>query len=330
MDTHLKRIEGVTYTPKSGSKQFYIEGYGYRPWGDAVLWLYPDAPYPRNVSWSGNYSDFSLACLLQYMRTGDLDFLDQFELHTMHEADVFTVNHHPNKTLIGACRYCPPRNHVGIEDAGKTQQPYVSLEFNHHKAQSTFALWYLLGDERMRDVAMLKLNNAFSNHEADNGWRQIRGPGAQLATLYMGYELTGEAKYLERIREIVKRAQDHLKKNGPDAFAHASGKFMYGIGMEGILYEYELTGDPSSLALVRALADHLIDWMSKRNQTRLHPNTTFALAVLYHKTGDPKYKQICLSTLEGVEAHDGGEVKAVGQSFRNAPRAFHYLTVPPE
>jgi len=317
MDQHLARTDGATYRDR-----WWIDGYGYRPWGDAVLWVRDDSPYPWNVCWSGNYYDFAYACLLQFMRTGDFDFLDQFELHGMHEADVFTVNWHPVDYLIGACRYCPPRNHIGMESRG----PYVSREFNHHKAQSTFALWYLLGDERMCDVALLKLNNAYSNHQADNGWRQIRGPGAQLATLYMGYELTHDEKYLRRMAGMLERAQAQLGQ-GADSFGHARGKFMYGIGLEGTIYEYWLTGDRRTLEFVKVLADYLIKSKQVLNVTS---NIAFALAYLYHETGDQNYKELALQVLEKVKVARSGEVKTFGMYFRSSPRALYYLAVPPK
>ncbi len=334
MEGHINRIDGALYHDK-----YWIEGYGYRPWGDAVLWVYREEPYPWNVSWSGNYYDFSFTCLLNFMRLGDFDFLDQFELHTMREADVFTVNYHPLDYLIGACRYCPPRNHIGIDGGGRATGffggPYVSLEFNHHKAMSTFALWYLLGDERMRDVALLKLSNAYSNHEADNGWKQIRGPGAQLATLYMGYEYTHDPRYVERMKEMLVEAHRHMDRQGYD---RSGGGFMYGIGMEGIIYEYWLTGDERSLKLVQDIVDHMIKKQVNRRDgpgtesriLRMTGNITFALAYLYHETGNPEYKEWCLKVIERQKTASSGEVKSFGQAHRNLPRALYYLAVPPK
>ncbi len=330
LDSHIKRIDGATYQNKDDQRKFFIEGYGYREWGDAVLWLYPTVEFPWNVSWSGNYYDFSFACLLQFLRTGDFDYLDQFEPFTMHEADSFTANHHPTKPeLIGACRYCPPRNLIGDEGSGTNRRAYISLEFNHHKAMSTFALWYLLGDERMRDVALLKLNNAFANHAADNGWKQCRGPGAQLATLYMGHEMTHDRKYLDRMVGIVDRAERQLAASGGGSFAHSGGKFMYGIAMEGVLYEYWLTGDPKSLAVVKGLADYLLGWLKSAGRQSMIPNVTFAFAFLYHETGDEKYRDAALKCMDEAKGPTWGEVKHFGQAFRNVPRALYYVSVPP-
>lgn len=330
LDSHIKRIDGATYQNKDDKRPFFIEGYGYREWGDAVLWLYPTVEFPWNVSWSGNYYDFSFAALLQFLRTGDCDYLDQFEPFTMHEADSFTANHHPTRPdLIGACRYCPPRNLIGDESSGTNRRAYISVEFNHHKAMSTFALWYLLGDERMRDVALLKLNNAFANREADNGWKQCRGPGAQLATLYMGYEMTHDEKYLQRMIGIVDRAERQLAASGGGSFAHSGGKFMYGIAMEGILYEYWLTGDPKTLALVKGLADYLLGWLKSAGRQSMISNVTFAFAFLYHETGDEKYRDAALNCLAEAKGPTWGEVKHFGQAFRNIPRALYYVSVPP-
>jgi len=104
LDNHLKRLDGALYgnrrVREGEEKAYWIDGYGYRPWGDVILWMYMNEEYPWTNSWSGNYYDFSFACLLQWMRTGDTAFLDQVEPNTIHEADVFTVNHHPRPELI--------------------------------------------------------------------------------------------------------------------------------------------------------------------------------------------------------------------------------------
>lgn len=136
---HLERVDGALYRERrpageatEHTKGYWIDGYGFQPWGDVILWLYMNEEYPWTNSWSGNYYDFAFACLVQWMRTGDEAYLDQVEPSAIHEADVFTVNHHPRPSLIGACRYCPPRNHIGVD--ASPSAPYVSLEFNHHKA----------------------------------------------------------------------------------------------------------------------------------------------------------------------------------------------------
>ena len=181
----------------------------------------------------------------------------------------------------------------------------------------------------------MKLSNAYSNHEADNGWKQIRGPGAQLATLYMGYEYTHDPRYVERMKEMLVEAHRHMDRQGYD---RSGGGFMYGIGMEGIIYEYWLTGDERSLKLVQDIVDHMIKKQVNRRDgpgtesriLRMTGNITFALAYLYHETGNPEYKEWCLKVIERQKTASSGEVKSFGQAHRNLPRALYYLAVPPK
>ncbi|MGQ9661968.1 MAG: hypothetical protein ACUVWX_06480, partial [Kiritimatiellia bacterium] len=174
-----KKIDGCTYQGVT------LDSYGYLAWGDVFHWANtPGVTNVWNILWESNYYDYPWTCCLQFARTGNLMYLDILDRHGLHLADVFMCKWHPDPKLRGACRYSPPANHVGLDTDYKTPKPYVSVEFNHHKAQGILARYYLLGDLRARDDFLLALNNAMTNPEAS--WRQCRGPGAKLATLYSG------------------------------------------------------------------------------------------------------------------------------------------------
>lgn len=179
----------------------------------------------------------------------------------------------------------------------------------------------------MRDVALLKLNNAYANREADNGWRQLRGPGAQLATLAMGYELTHDQKYLTRMEGMRDRAYNLLKQSGAKAFAHASGQFMYGIGIEGLIYLHLITGDEKTLEVIKGLTDYLIEGQFVPGASTT--NIAFGLAYLYHQTGEMQYRDWAVRTLGYQRAKTTGELKSFGQSYRASGRAFYYIQAQP-
>jgi hypothetical protein len=249
-------------------------------------------------------------------------YLDILDRHGLHLADVFMCKWAPEKKYCGACRYSPPANHVGNDVDYKSPKPYFSVEFNHHKAQSILARYYLLGDLRARDDFMLALNNAMTNPEAS--WRQCRGPGAKLATLYSGYMLTHDPKCLEKMKECVAGALK-LKAN-PKGFSGQgpSGYFMMGIAAEGLCYYWWLTGDNDTLQTIQAIDDFLIPEIPKKGKDYVTCNLTCSLALTYRQTGDEKYRNAALDLFKMSTGEH--RPKGFGQQWRNAGYAWYYLS----
>ena len=113
---------------------------------------------------------------------------------------------------------------------------------------------------------------------------------------------------------------------------------MYGVGLEGMIYEYWHTHNENTIGLVKTLVDHLIQQqVNKRDGTgkesqilRCTSNVAFALAYLYHVTGNPEYKEWCLKVIEQQQPTSSQEVATFGMRFRTLPRALYYVAVPPE
>jgi hypothetical protein len=313
-----KKIDGCSYQGVT------LDSYGYLPWGDVFHYAStPGNTDPWNILWESNYYDYPWAAGLQFARTGDMLYLDILDRHGLHLADVFMCKWHPEKKLCGACRYSPPANHVGLDDSTPEKPlPYVSVEFNHHKAQSILARYYLLGDLRARDDFLLALNNAMTNPEAS--WRQCRGPGAKLATLYSGYILTRDPKCLEKMKECVAGALK-LKAN-PKGFSNqgGTGYFMMGIAAEGLCYYWWLTGDKDTLETIQAIDDFLIPEIPKKGKDYVTCNLTCSLGLSYRQTGDEKYKNAALELFKMSTGEH--RPKGFGQQWRNAAYAWYYLS----
>ena len=307
-----KKIDGCTYQGVT------LDSYGYLAWGDVFHWANtPGVTNVWNILWESNYYDYPWTCCLQFARTGDPMYLDILDRHGLHLADVFMCKWHPDPKLRGACRYSPPANHVGLDVDYKTPKPYVSVEFNHHKAQSILARYYLLGDLRARDDFLLALNNAMTNPEAS--WRQCRGPGAKLATLYSGYILTRNPECLQKMKECMAGA---IKlKDNPTGFSRQgkSGYFMMGIATEGMYYYWLLTGDKDTLETIRSVSDFLLG----EGRSGASPNAACGVALLYHLTGEEKYKQGALGFLKASLEQ---RPKGFAQSWRNSAYAWYYLS----
>ncbi|MHC4917813.1 MAG: hypothetical protein ACYTGB_20240, partial [Planctomycetota bacterium] len=310
------KIDGHTY---GGVR---VDSYGYYPWGDVFHWANTSkVKDPWNILWESNYYDYPWACLLQFARTGDQDFLDICDRHGLHLADVFMCKYHPKKHLCGACRYSPPANHVGLDKNYKTPQPYVSVEFNHHKALSILHRYLLLGDLRARDDFMLALNNARLNREGS--WRQCRGPGAKLWTLTEGYRLLGASAgdVMDMMKKTAGAGRRHLDKKGGKGFGHSKGQFMYGHATEGLIRYWWITGDDKAVETVRGMNDWLI---SADKVGAAGKNSAMSMAFLWRRTGEGKYREAALRLLR--RSGKKTRPKSFGQEYRSTAYAWYFLS----
>lgn len=306
IDAILKKRDGHTYTITRDS-------YGFYEWGDIFHWGWKDyGKSPKQTpewlaSWEGNYYDFPNAALMQFARTGNRKYLEAFFPSAIHVGDVFTVHHHPNPALIGACRYCPPRNHVATDDGA----PYLSVEYNHNKSQCVFNHYYLTGDLRTLENARLLANNALNNRAADSGWA-ARGVGAQLAALWCAYELTGEKQYFDRMKGMAERAMAQWRGG-----RYRIGGFHDGIANEGVAYYYWVSRDPKIIEDLKAGIDR------KGNAASNYTNMALGNALVYALTKDQKYADLAWRALTrgGVEARP----KGFGLAWRNTPFALYFL-----
>lgn len=306
----IRKLDGHKYGAA------FVDGYGFYPWGDSYHWYWGEQQKSPNnrpewsLAWEGNYYDFPNATLIQFARTGDKKYLERFEPCARHVGDVFMCHYHPKKHLWGACRYCPPRNHVA-HDKGN---PYVSIEFNHAKSQCVFNHYYLYGDLRSLDNALLLANNALNNHAPDSGWA-ARGLGAHLAQIWCAYELTGEEKHLARLKDMTRRGLGQTKGGS----YKKGGKFMWGIAYEGMVYSYWITKDPKTLDALKSAYD------KRMRDSYMISNLALGAAFLYGETGEEAYKKYAWkAVLYGDKTV--ARPKSFGLAWRNTGLALYYLS----
>ncbi|MBA4387640.1 MAG: hypothetical protein C0404_06640 [Verrucomicrobia bacterium] len=318
----LQSIQGILKNLDGEQRNGRVmSSYGFYPWGDSYHYSWGSKDKSPNdrpewtYSWEGNYYDFPNACLLQFARTGEKKFLERFEMNARHVGDVYTCQWHPEERLRGACRYCPPRNHVATDDGA----PYVSVEFNHAKSQCVFNNYYLYGDLRSLDNAMLLANNALKNHEADKKWA-ARGFGHLLTQIMCAYDLTGEAQYLDRIKQEFKYGIDQAKSG-----KYSKGdKFMWGIADEGLVYAYWLTKDQ---VIVDALKS---GYQERTKDSYLCGNMALGAAFVNAMTDDAACKEFAWKNIakpcQGGKAGPIMRPKDYGMAWRNVPFALYYLS----
>jgi hypothetical protein len=304
----LRKLDGNSY---NGFKR---DSYGIYAWGDRYHWSWPKwGQSPRHTidwrhSWAGNYYDYPNAMIMAFLRTGDKTFLERFFPNAIQVGDVHTVNWHPQKKYIGACRYCPPRNFVAL-DGGR---PYISNEFNHWKSQSVYCHWYLTGDRRSLDHCRVLANAALNNHDPDSGWA-ARGIGAHIIGLWNAYERTGEKEYFDRMKGMAERAMKQFQRGKYPK----GGKFMWGIANEGLCHYYWASGDPRVIETLKA-------GLEKYSGRSNYPNGALACAMMYRVTGEQKYADWAWKALSRQKP--SSRVHGPGCQFRGTHFALFFLS----
>ncbi len=290
------------------------DSYGIYAWGDRFHWAWKDfgkSPlhsYEWRQSWAGNYYDYPNAMVLQFLRTGDKLYLERFWPNAVQIGDVHTTQWNPQQKLIGACRYCPPRNFVA-QDEGNV---YTSNEFNHYKSQSVYAHWYLTGDLRSLEHCRLLANNVFANRDADSGWAP-RGIGAQMIGLWNAYELWRDPKYFERMKGLAGKAMAQFKSG-----KYSKGDaFMWGIANEGLCHYYLVSGDQQVIETFKS------GYPNCKAKTQ-YPNMAMGLALTYRATGDAKFAEWAWEALARNKV--SSRVHGPGTQYRGNAHALFFLS----
>ena len=270
-----RRIKGVD-----------TDSYGFLGYGDGVHYVWtPNVDLPENIAWDGNYYGYPHMMCIQFIRTGNPEYFDNFEAHALHVADVHVVHHTDRTHLIGGCRYCPPTDHVRIDPKDprdyRTAQVYVSDLFNHHKVAGVIDRWYFLRDHRCLAVAKMVLDYCYKWTYGDNDYGQPRGPGMIMDFCHQAYMLTGEERWIQRAANVLRVHKDRELKLS----------FQAGIFLEGMRRYYEISGDQGALNYVKETVDRLIATNRKGGVTAQ------AHSFMYLKTGDRKYLDAALENL---------------------------------
>ncbi len=290
--------------------------YGMFDFGDCINWERMKGKYkkghlakPVSFHWDNCYYDYPHALMLQFLRTGDLDFLETAVEADHHYIDVDMVCHHPRKDMIGAPRYCPGRMHI-CQDG---QSIYVSNTYNHFKNLCHFDLWFLLGDHHARDRGFMQAD--FVVKRGRSGLSQSRSIGHGIRGALVAYRASGDEKYL-------KAAQGLVNYKFVRTWSRKSAAWIDGIALEGFREVYEQTGDEKLVETIRKAVDAA---HSKKDHAAaiLH-----AFGFVYAKTGDEKYRAVIIKRLPRLARARKmwGSTQSLGNTLRNAPYSFWYVT----
>jgi hypothetical protein len=301
-----------------------MDAYGWLAYGDTLHWVWlkedgADDPEgsPWKIAWDANYYDLPHLACAYFARTGERKFLEYHLDHAWHLMDIDTVHWDPGFPQGGASRRCPATNHVGY-DPPDHREPIINVAFDHHKSESIFERYYLTGDRFARETALELLGHAFRAKDAnyENGERR---PAHQILTLVAGYWCTGEAKYLERARQVIQVGIDRQAQFG--GHYNPRGGFTDGITVESFCKYYQATQDEAVFKAIKSECD----WRLARGGAGT--NWTFGFALAWKKTGEQKYLDQALTCLRADKTNHLS--KDMGHMYRTAPNATGLLLETP-
>jgi hypothetical protein len=294
-----------------------VEEYGIINFGDGFHYYQHATTY-----WDDNYYDFPHALILQFARTGRREYLDAAREYARHLGDIDTVCYEIDPGLVGGPRVCPAIDHVRAYYNG---QPQTSLSFNFYKNQSLFEMWYLTGDRRFLEAALLSAS--FVLTQDGIGLSEPRSAGHAYIALRAAWEATGERKYLDRGHALWGRVAEFQDEHD-GGFPH-DWSFQVGLVTEGLRDWYILTGDREVLDRIR----RAVDWML---ETYGDPEKGFkdasaypgfaGLGIAWEMTGDERYLDAALRHAKHYLATPyGSKVKDYGMAFRSSPYFLWWL-----
>lgn len=200
--------EGVKPGPSLPSQIEKFEILGWMDYGDVPIDF-----EAASGQWGMKY-DLDLQMARQWARTMDGRWWDLFVAADRHTRDI-DIHHQPHYPggpgahyVVGGVWAHSLHNEGGIRNPNRNYNHFTKdLCFG---ARGTAALHYLTGDWKAREAALEIADNALAQYmspqkqpdpaDAGNNRMGVRGDACTLNRLLEGYQMTGEANYLERAR----------------------------------------------------------------------------------------------------------------------------------
>jgi len=271
------------YGPASFGDEINQENWGIFNYGD----IRRDFSSPWGVKgayWNNNQYDLPLLLLREFLETTDAVFLDIAKASLRHVSDVDLA--HPS----AADRITPGLDHIRSARTGLLAE---AEDFSYVKNQGLLLGYYLIGDYRLLNMA-IKVANRICLIDGLNPDRP-RSYGLGIIGSLIGYEATGEERYLLRAREIGDDLVDVVEQNKgilPSDFTYQTG-----LAIEGLLHLSHWDKDPVLMKTVKTVVDRVIYdfWDEESGFLQDIGGLTFTsiLCRLYEQTGNETYRNIC-------------------------------------
>jgi hypothetical protein len=289
-----------------------MDAYGFLAYGDTIHYTWDEEPVgnPWKIAWDSNYYDLPHLACLTFARTGERKYLDFFVDHSWHlmDVDVIFWDDSPAEAR-GGSRRCPATNHVGF-DPPDHKEPVHNASFDHHKSESLFERYLLLGDRR----ALFAANELlwWAENTKRDGALGARNSANQTLTLVAGYWMTGEERYLARAKKLVDGNVGLLEQKK----GSFQGKYNFtdGLVLESLARYHWATGDEAAAKGVQRYCDWQIDTKADGYDASA---TAIGHAFAYSLTGDEKYLKATFTYM--AKGSTGNLGKDMAISFRSTP-----------
>lgn len=303
MDMHLRAL--LAERDQWNKRGVSIDAYGFLAFGDTLHWVWDEEPKtsPWAIVWDSNYYDKPLLMALQWARGGGPEYFDFFDVGSWHLVDVDVIHHHPGFPLHAGSRRCPATNHVGY-DPPNHRQAVGSFNFDHHKTESQFLRYYLLGDRWAIRVAMGQAEFALKAENAGFG----RQAAHQMQTLLAAWWHTGEVRWRERANGLVQAIAETERKGWPN------GDWWSGLILEALVKHHLTFNDAESRRLLVSYARHL-----NAGKYRF-PNCAFGYGYVAHLERDEGLR------IAAIESLKAGRVDHLGKDVPRLYRSVPYLS----
>ena len=273
--------------------------YGMLNWGDA-----PDPGYSQQGRgggksvWTNNEYDFSHACVLEYIRTGQRRFLDYMFVSSRHWMDI-DVCHYSDDPLVYGGQWEHAFKHiVGSHMACSHEWVDGLLDYYHFSGdEDAFKTAYGIAENVVRLLESPQFAAYGALHARETGWA--------LRTLVDMYKETNEKKWLDKCDWIVGHFESWENKYGKWLAPYTDNAvirvtFMISVAITSLIRYHRINPQEKTKGMMLRAVDDLIEncrtdmgtFYYKELpslQKPTNPNVLEALAIGYELTGDKKY-----------------------------------------
>lgn len=298
----------------TGAADEHSRCYGMMNWGDSIDLGYTEQGRGNGAAiWTNNEYDFPHACTLQYVRTGIRRYLDYVFVTARHWMDV-DVCHFSNDPLVYGGQYEHTNGHI----------LNGHIVCSHQWVEGLLDYYHFSGDKNALDTAVGIGKNILNILETPQfhkpGEMNARETGWALRSLTALYVETNDESWLEKCDWIVGHFKEWENKYGLWLSPYTDNTairvvFMIAVAVGSLMRYYRIRkNDEIKSMILRAVNDlcenavldcGLFYYKELPSLKRLGNNPIIleALAIAYELTGDLKYIEIGMPTLEYVMAY---------------------------
>ncbi|MGD9497721.1 MAG: hypothetical protein AB7Y46_15575 [Armatimonadota bacterium] len=319
----------------------------------------------RGNNWGNIEYDLQNALLLQYFRTGDVNFFRVAEQAARHNADIDVVHYAAGQRAGpgGPRRVGQAWVHCMGHTGGYYPHDYMDMDIyaqgycenrGHMWNQGNLQYWLLTGDEQVHRSAMQLADWVAGPNITDFSYGNARVPAWMGIIAMSTYFATYDQYYLNAMRMMYREVQlrgdekaglwVHELSGGHcncNPHHHGEAGFMAGVLMTALKYYYEATGDAEVAERIVKIANFCVDSMYEPKEygfrytscpmTGVSSSSTLimanGLAFAANYSGDERLMQLTRDLFaRACVPLGGGDGKSIGYTTCAAPMAIYEIS----